>query len=48
MSTISLNSSSHENKLIPDGRVTKLITHADTLNTDSLRLQEDDCKNQRI
>ena len=33
---------------IPDGRVTKLITHADTLNTESLTMQEDDCRNQRI
>ena len=48
MSTKSLESSSHESKLIPDGRVTKLITHADTLNTDILTLQEDECKNQRI
>jgi hypothetical protein len=28
--------------------VTKLTTHADTLNTDILTLQEEDCKNQRI
>lgn len=34
--------------MIPDGRVAKLTTHADTLNTDILTLQEDDCKNQRI
>ena len=48
MSTKSLQSNSHESKLIPDGRVTKLITHADTLNTDILTLQEDDCQNQRF
>ena len=48
MSTKSLMSSSHESKLIPDGIVTKLITHADTLNTEILTMQEDDCRNQRI
>ena len=48
MSTKSLKSSSRERNLIHDCRVTKLITHADALNTDSLPLQEDDCKNQRI
>ena len=48
MSTKSLQSNSHESKLIPDGRVTKLTTQADTLNTDILTLQEDDYKNQRI
>ena len=35
-------------KLIPDCGVTKLISHANTLNTDILTLQEDDCTNQRI
>ena len=44
MSTKSLQSNSHESKLIPDGRVTKITPHADTLNTDILTLQEDDCK----
>ena len=48
MSKKSLQSNSHESKLIPDGRVTKLITHADTLNTDILTLQEDYCTNQGI
>ena len=48
MSTKSLLSNSHESKLIPDGRATTLITHADTLNTDILTLQEYDCQNQRI
>ena len=48
ISTKSLQSNSHESKLIPDGRVTKLITHADTHNTDILTLQEEDCQNQRI
>ena len=39
---------SNESKLIPNGRVTKLITHADTLQTEILTLQEDNCRNQRI
>ena len=38
MSTKSVQGNSHESKLIPDGRVTKLITHTDTLNTDILTL----------
>ena len=29
-------------------RVTKLITHADTPNTEILTVQEDECRNQRI
>ena len=29
-----LQSNEHENKLIPNGRVTKLITHADILQTE--------------
>ena len=48
MSTKSLYSNSHDSKLIPDDRVTKLITHADTHNTDISTLQEDNCKNQWI
>ena len=48
MNTKSLQSNSHESKLIPDGRVTKIITHDDTLNSDILTHQEDDCTNQRI
>ena len=46
MSTKWVQSISDESKLITDGKVTKLITHADTLNTDILTLQEDDCENQ--
>ena len=34
MSTKSLQSNSHESKSIPDCRVTKQLTHADTLNTE--------------
>ena len=48
MTTKSLQSNSHKSKSIPDGRVTKvtkLITHADTLNTEILTMQKDDCKN---
>ena len=48
MTTKSLQSNSHKSKSIPDGRVTKLITHADTLNTEILTMQKDDCKNLRI
>ena len=48
MTTKSLQSNSLKGKSIPDGRVTKLITHADTLNTEILTMQEDDCRNQRI
>ena len=48
MTTKSLQSNSHKSKSLPDGRVTKLITHADTLNTEILTMQEDDCRNQRI
>ena len=48
MSTKSLQSNSHESKSIPEGRVNKLITYADTLNTEVLLMQEDDCRNQRI
>ena len=38
-------SKSHDNesKLTPDGRVTKLITHADTLQTDILLVEEEKC-----
>ena len=36
----------HERK--PEGRVTKLITHIDTLQTEFVMLKEDDCRNQRI
>ena len=38
MSTKSVQSNSHGSKSIPDGRVTKLITQADTLNTEILTL----------
>ena len=48
MSTKSFQCNSHESKSIPDGRVTKLLTHADTLNTEILSMQEDDCRNQRV
>ena len=48
MTTKSLQSNSHTSKSIPDGRVTKVITHDDTLNTEILTMQEDDCRNQRI
>ena len=43
-------SKSHDNesKLISDGIVNKLITHADTLQTDVLMLEEENCINQRI
>ena len=48
MSTKSVQGNSHESKLIPDGRVTKLITQADTLETEFFTLQENNCRNQRI
>ena len=48
MSTKSLQSNSHESKSIPYGRVTKPITHADTLNKEISTLKEDNCRNQRI
>ena len=48
MSTKFLQSNSHGSKLIPDGKDSKLRTHADTLNTNILTLQEDNCQNQRI
>ena len=41
ISTKCLQSNEHESKLILNGRVTKLITHADTLQTEILTLQED-------
>ena len=47
-STKSLQSNSNESKSIPDVRITKLITHDDTPNTEILTMQEDDCRNQRI
>ena len=48
MNTKSLQSNSHESKSIADSRVTKLITHADTLNTEILTMEEYDNRNQRI
>ena len=48
MTTIFFQFNSHESKSIPDGRVIKLITYVDTLNTEILTMQEDDCRNQRI
>ena len=45
ISTKYLQSNEQESKLIPNGRVTKLITHADTLQTKNLTLQEDNCRN---
>ena len=42
MTIKSLSGNSYASKSIPDGRVTKLITHADTLNTEILTMQEDD------
>ena len=47
ISTKCLQSNKHESKSIPDGRVTKLITQADTLQKEILTLQEDSCRNQR-
>ena len=48
MSTKPVQSISEESKLTTDGKITKLITHADTLNTEILTMQEGDCRNQRI
>ena len=48
ISTKYLQNNEHESKSIPDGRVTKLITQADTLQTKILTLQEDNCRNQKI
>ena len=48
MTTKSLQSNSHESNSLPDGRVTQLITHDNTPNTEILTMQEDDCRNQRI
>ena len=47
ISTNFLQSNEHESKSIPDGRVTNLITQADTLQTKILTLQEDNCRNQK-
>ena len=46
ISTKCLQSNEHESKSIPDGRVSKLITQADTLQTEIFTLQEDNCRNQ--
>ena len=48
ISTKYLQSNEHESKSIPDGKATKPITQADTLQTKILTLQEDHCRNQRI
>ena len=45
---LSLENNEHESKLIPNGRVTKLITHAGTLQTEILTLQENNCRNKII
>ena len=45
ISTKCLQSNEHESKSIPEGRVTKLITQADTLQTEILTLQEDNYRN---
>ena len=38
----------HERKSTPEGRVTKIITYVDTLQTEILSLTEDNCRNQQI
>ena len=38
----------HERKSTTEVRVTKLITHIDTRQTEILMLKEDNCRNQRI
>ena len=40
-----LQSNEHKSKLIPNIRVTKLLTHADTLQMETLTLQENICRN---
>ena len=37
----------HESKSTPDGRVTKLTTHVDTLKAKVLGLKEDNCRKSR-